>query len=157
MFVRLITATAAVLSLGSVAMAQDVSIAKGERIARIGGCHDCHTPGFGEANGVLDPAMALIGSPVGYQGPWGTTYAANLRLVAAERSEDDFVTYLQTFKTRPPMPWFNVHVLDESELRSLYQYIVSLGDPGAPAPNYVPPGETPETPYFVFVPVTPGG
>src|SRR5690606_6154067 len=101
MFARLITVGATVLSMGSIALAQDVSIAKGERISKIGGCHDCHTPGFGEANGVLDPAMALIGNPVGYQGPWGTTYAANLRLIAAEYSEDDFVAHLQTFETRP--------------------------------------------------------
>lgn len=157
MFARLITVGATILSMGSIALAQDVSIAKGERISKIGGCHDCHTPGFGEANGVLDPAMALIGNPVGYQGPWGTTYAANLRLVAAEYSEDDFVSHLQTFEARPPMPWYNVHVLDESELRSLHQYIVSLGAPGEPAPSYVPPGETPKTPYMVFVPVMPGG
>jgi mono/diheme cytochrome c family protein len=137
------------------AAAQETSIEKGERISRIGGCHDCHTPGFNEAGGVIDPAKALIGSPVGYQGPWGTTYAANLRLVASKMDEDAFVAHLQTFETRPPMPWFNVHYLDESELRSLHQYIVSLGDPGEPAPAYVPPDQKPTTPYLVFVPVMP--
>lgn len=152
---KLIAVALSLLATGSVASAQDVSVEKGARIAKIGGCHDCHTPGFGEANGVLDPNVALIGSPVGYQGPWGTTYAANLRLVAKGYTEDEFVKYLQTFQARPPMPWFNVHELDVSELRSLYQYIVSLGEPGEPAPSYVPPGEAPKTPYLVFVPVMP--
>ena len=133
----------------------DISVAKGERIAAIGGCHDCHTVGFNEAGGVADPAKALTGNPMGFQGPWGTTYAANLRIVAAAKSEDEFVKYLSTFEARPPMPWFNVHRLDEAEMRSLHQYIVSLGEPGDPAPAYVPPGETPKTPYLDFVPVMP--
>lgn len=132
----------------------DVSVAKGERVSIIGGCHDCHTVGYSETNGVIDPATALKGNPVGYQGPWGTTYAANLRIIAANNSEDDFVKFLKTFKARPPMPWFNVHVLDESETRSLYQYIVSLGEPGDPAPDYVPPGMAPKTPFIVFAPPT---
>ena len=141
--------------LSSSAFAQDVSVEKGARIAIIGGCHDCHTPGYGESGGVVDPATALIGSPVGYQGPWGTTYAANLRLIAQSQSEDQFVTYLSTFEAKPPMPWFNVHHFDGSEMRSFYQYVASLGEPGAPAPTYVPPGGKVTTPYMVFVPTMP--
>ena len=59
----------------------------------------------------MDPATALKGNPVGFQGPWGTTYAANLRIEAAARSEDEFVTYLATLESRPPMPWFNLALL----------------------------------------------
>ncbi|MEO8686181.1 MAG: c-type cytochrome [Devosia sp.] len=140
----------------SVAYAQDaeVSVAKGARIAVIGGCHDCHTAGFAESNGVVDPATALKGNVVGYQGPWGTTYPANLRILAANNTEDAFVKYLKTFQTRPPMPWFNVHALDEAEVRSLHQYIVSLGEPGDPAPEYVPPGGAPKSPFVVLAPPT---
>ena len=145
---------AASLLLSSQGFAQDtlVSAAEGERISRIGGCHDCHSVGFGETAGTIDPATALKGSPVGYQGPWGTTYAANLRLIAADYDEDGWVDYLTSFEARPPMPWFNVHYLAEPEMRSLYQYIVSLGDVGDPVPAYVPPGVEPTTPYLVFVP-----
>ena len=145
---------AASLLLSSQGFAQDtlVSAAEGERISRIGGCHDCHSVGFGETGGTIDPATALKGSPVGYQGPWGTTYAANLRLIAADYDEDGWVDYLTSFEARPPMPWFNVHYLAEPEMRSLYQYIVSLGDVGDPVPAYVPPGVEPTTPYLVFVP-----
>ena len=142
------------LLLTANAQAQDniVSIAEGERISRIGGCHDCHSAGFGEAGGTIDPATALKGSPVGYQGPWGTTYAANLRLTAAAYSEDEWVDYLKTLQTKPPMPWFNLQYFSEAEMRSLHQYIVSLGDPGEPVPSYVPPGEAATTPFLVFVP-----
>jgi mono/diheme cytochrome c family protein len=153
---KLIAVAICSLAGSAVAHAQDVSIEKGARIAKIGGCHDCHTPGYNEAAGVVDPSASLIGIPIGYQGPWGTTYPVNLRLTAAQFSEDDFVTHLQTFETLPPMPWFNVHAMDEAELRSLHRYIVSLGEPGQPVPARVPPGEEPTTPYIVFVPVPPG-
>ena len=140
----------------SLAYAQDaeVSVANGARIVVIGGCHDCHTANYNEMGGMVDPATALKGSPVGFQGPWGTTFPANLRLVAASRTEDEFVKYLKTFKVRPPMPWYNVHALSEPELRSLHQYIVSLGEPGDPAPDFVPPGGTPKTPFVVLAPPT---
>jgi len=50
------------------------------------------------------------------------------------------------------MPFYNVHAMDESDVRSLYQYIVSLGEAGAPAPAFVPPGEEPKTPYIIVAP-----
>ncbi len=55
------------------------------------------------------------------------------------------------------MPWYNVHAMDESELRSLYQYIKSLGEPGEQAPEAVGPGEEPKTPYFLLQPTPPKG
>jgi hypothetical protein len=42
--------------------------------------------------------------------------------------------------------------MDESDLRSLYLYIKSLGAPGDPAPEALPPGVTPKTPYTVAAP-----
>lgn len=146
--------TACLLSAVTLApvQAQEVSVSAGERISIIGGCHDCHSPGYAESNGKIDPATALTGNPVGYSGPWGTTYAMNLRLVAADQTEDEWVKYLSSFEARPPMPWFNVHAFTEAEMRSLYQYIKSLGDPGQPTPEALPPGETPKTPYVVMAP-----
>jgi mono/diheme cytochrome c family protein len=135
------------------ANAAEVSAERGAQVAITGGCHDCHTAGYLESGGKLDPAAALTGTSLGWQGPWGTTYAANLRLTAKDKgSEDGFVEFLKTFQARPPMPFFNVHAMDESDLRSLYQYIASLGEPGAPAPEFVPPGQEPKTPYIVIAP-----
>ncbi len=62
------------------------------------------------------------------------------------------MAYLKTFEARPPMPFYNVHALDEVQMRSLHEYILSLGAPGDPAPDYVPPGQKPKTPYLVFAP-----
>jgi hypothetical protein len=47
--------------------------------------------------------------------------------------------------------------MDESELRSLYQYIKSLGEAGERAPDAVGPGEEPKTPYFLLQPTPPKG
>ena len=149
---------AAILSVGLVpaALAADgvVSVERGAQVAVIGGCNDCHTVGYNESGGKVDPAAALKGSPVGFMGPWGTTYPLNLRLTAIQKAtnEDEFVAFLQTLQTRPPMPWYNVHALDESDMRSLYRYIRSLGPAGDQAPDALPPGEIPKTPYIVFAP-----
>ncbi len=132
--------------------AEEPSVEAGLRISNIGGCHDCHTQGFAESGGKLDPAVALKGSTVGFMGPWGTTYPSNLRRTVEPMSEDAFVDFAGKLETRPPMPWFNLHHMTDMELRSLYRYIKSLGEPGEPAPDYVAPGEMPKTPYIVFAP-----
>lgn len=146
-------ATAAVALSGGAAVAGEVSVARGAQVATTAGCHDCHTNGYAESGGKIDPAAALKGTGLGWQGPWGTTYPANLRLIAKDKgSEDAFVQYAKSFEARPPMPFFNVHAMDESDLRSLYQYLVSLGDAGERVPDYVPPGQEPKTPYIVIAP-----
>jgi mono/diheme cytochrome c family protein len=152
---RTICAAVAMMATASVAMANEPAAPSadyGKTVSIIGGCNDCHTADYNMKGGVINPDTALKGNPVGYQGPWGTTYAVNLRLLASTMKEDDWVKYLQTFSARPPMPFYNVHAMDEVQMRSLYQYVVSLGAPGEPAPAYVPPGQKPTSPYNVFAP-----
>ena len=153
MMFRIAAVAAGLAALAGAAMAGEVSVKRGEQVSVFGGCHDCHTAGYGESGGKIDIAAALKGTSLGWQGPWGTTYPSNLRLVAKQRgSEDAWVDYARTFQAKPPMPFYNVHAMDESDLRSLYQYIVSLGEAGEPAPDYVPPGQEPKTPYIVVAP-----
>ncbi|HEY6632062.1 MAG TPA: hypothetical protein VIZ90_11470 [Rhizobiaceae bacterium] len=137
------------------AAAGGVSVDEGLRVSIIGGCHDCHTEGFATSGGEINPENALRGSVVGFKGPWGTTYPTNLRLALGEMSEDEFVDYGHSFRTRPPMPWFNVHAMKDDELRSFHRYVKSLGEPGMPAPDYVEPGVQPGTPFIVFEPQMP--
>ncbi len=130
----------------------DVSVERGLQVSIVGGCHDCHTSGYNESQGKIDPAAALKGTAIGWQGPWGTTYPANLRRIVAPMTEDEFVTYAKSFTAKPPMPFYNVHAMDESDQRSLYLYIKSLGEPGDAMPEALPPGEAPKTPYYVAAP-----
>jgi len=147
-----IAACAVLLPAAAFAASGEVSVERGRLVSITGGCNDCHTAGYNESAGKIDPAAALKGIPVGWNGPWGTTYAVNIRLVVAGKSEDDFVQYAKTFKARPPMPYYNVNAMEESDVRSLYRYIKSLGDPGDPVPAALPPGATPTTPFVVMAP-----
>ena len=143
------------LGLGMIGTAEaaEVSAKRGEQVSITSGCHDCHTAGYLESGGKIDPAAALKGTGLGWQGPWGTTYPSNLRLVARDKgSEEAFLDYARTFHAKPPMPFFNVHAMDEGDIRSLYQYIVSLGEPGEASPQALAPGEEPKTPYIVVAP-----
>lgn len=136
----------------AVCAAGEASVDLGRHVAIVSGCNDCHTPGYPQSGGVLDPKTALTGDTVGFRGPWGTTYPANLRLALAAMSEDDWVVHAKSLETRPPMPWFNLRAMTETELRSFYLYVKSLGEPGEAAPAYVPPGQEPTTPFIVFAP-----
>ena len=130
------------------------SLEEGRLYSMMGGCNDCHTPGYAESAGKTPESKWLTGGRYGLRGPWGTTYPANLRILLGGMSEDDWVKYARTFETRPPMPWYDVHVAPESMLRSFHRFVLSLGEPGEPVPAYVPPTEEPTTPYIVFAPPT---
>jgi mono/diheme cytochrome c family protein len=135
--------------------ADAAGIERGRYLVRITGCNDCHTPGFAESGGQLPESQWLTGGTLGFRGPWGTTYASNLRLYFAKLSEDQWVQAARTLKTRPPMPWFSVRALNEPDLRALYRYVRTLQPAGAPAPAFVPPGREPQGPAVRY-PAPPG-
>ena len=103
--------------------ADEVSVERGLYISIIGGCHFCHTEGYREADGKIDPEKALKGSSIGWQGPWGTTYAANLRDSAMGFTEDKWVDHFKNKVNLPPMPSYQIQAMSESDLRSVYLYI----------------------------------
>ena len=127
------------------------SVERGRYLAIIGGCNDCHTPGYPEAGGNIPEAQWLTGVPVGFRGPWGTTYPANLRLHMSGMSEDEWVEAAKHLQTRPPMPWFAVQAMSDTDLRSLHRLVVSLGPAGEKMPDAVPPGQEPSTPFIPLV------
>jgi mono/diheme cytochrome c family protein len=130
-----------------------VSVERGLQVSIIAGCHDCHTEGYSVAEGKLEPEKALAGNPLGFRGPWGTTYAGNLRIQARLMSERGFVVMLKNMRANPPMPWYNLRAMDESDMASLYRYIKSLGDPDDMGViNRLSPGKEPNTPYIVLSP-----
>jgi mono/diheme cytochrome c family protein len=125
-------------------------IDRGRYIAKIAGCNDCHTPGYLTSDGNVPEERWLSGDTFGWRGPWGTTYGPNLRLFISTMSEDEWVTTAKTLKRLPPMPWFNLNAMKEHDLRALYQFMRSLGEPGEPAPAYLPPDQKPNPPYALF-------
>ena len=140
---------AVALSFATASPAVEISTERGLKVSIVSGCHDCHTEGY---RGKIDPEKALRGNRLGFRGPWGTTYARNLRISAQSLSEDGFVLFLSNLETSPPMPWYNVRAMEEADMRSLYRYIKSLGDPGRQAPTAVGPDMEPTTPYIVLAP-----
>src|SRR5262249_49273688 len=56
--------------------AGDAPVARGRYLVTIMACATCHTPGA--FYGAPDAARALAGSELGWVGPWGVVYAANL-------------------------------------------------------------------------------
>lgn len=125
-------------------------VERGRYLVMITGCHDCHTPGF-LVNGGKTPAKDyLIGGTLGWRGPWGTTYPANLRLYFQNLTEDQWVQLAKEIQRRPPMPFFSLNAMAEADVRAIYQYIRSLGAAGVPAPAFVPPGKEPPQPYVQF-------
>lgn len=132
---------------GALAQAQDRapigSVERGRYLAQVAGCNDCHTPGYSQTGGKVPEAQWLTGDRLGWQGPWGTTYPANLRLTMARMSEQEWVKFARTTQLRPPMPWFALRDMATEDLVSIYRYIRSLGPAGEPAPAYMPPGTQP--------------
>jgi mono/diheme cytochrome c family protein len=124
---------------------------RGRYLVRIGGCNDCHTAGYPESAGNLPEAQWLLGSPVGFKGPWGTTYPANLRLALAPMTEAQWLARARS-EMRPPMPWFNLRDMTDDDLTAIYRYVRQLGPAGQPAPAYAAPGQRVDTPYIVFEP-----
>lgn len=130
--------------------APDPLVARGRYLIVIGGCNECHTPGYVEAGGKLAEADWLTGTDIGWQGPWGTTYPANLRRFIAALSEDEWVQYTRHVVTRPPMGWFVLNALSESDARAIYRFVHGLGVAGEPAPPYAMPGVEVGTPVIRF-------
>ncbi len=137
----------------SVAMAasDDASIARGRYLTRISGCNDCHTANYAESGGNIADAEQLTGVAVGFRGPWGTTYPANLRLIAQSMDEDAWLVYAR-LQRRPPMPWFALRDMSDDDVRAIYRYVRSLGPRGTKTPDYAPPGVAVSTAWISFEP-----
>jgi mono/diheme cytochrome c family protein len=126
-------------------------VERGRYLAQVGGCNDCHTPGYLEQSGKVPENQWLTGTSVGFRGPWGTTYPANLRLYVQDLTEAQWLARVRQ-PMRPPMPWFNLSKMTDGDLISLYRYIRHLGPTGEPSPQFAEPGVAVSTPYYDFVP-----
>ena len=146
-------AAPAAIAAPHVVAANDIEA--GRYLVLVGSCNDCHTEGYPQRGGNVPEAERLTGRSVGYQGPWGVSYASNLRLLAANTTEDGWVEILKSKQLLPPMPTQNIQKMTEQDMRSIYRYIHSLGEAGQPEPENLPPGLAPKTPVENMIPIPP--
>ncbi|HEY1325416.1 MAG TPA: diheme cytochrome c-553 [Casimicrobiaceae bacterium] len=85
-----------------------------------------------------------------WAGPWGVSFAANLtpdkRTGLGNWTVEQFIKTMRTGKhfgagrpILPPMPWFNVDVLTDADLRAVFAYLMTLEPVDNPVPPPVPP------------------
>lgn len=131
--------------------AGDVERARhGRYLVMIGGCNDCHTAGFAQTGGKVPESQWLLGDSLGWSGPWGTTYAPNLRLRLAGMDLATFKAYARGLVTRPPMPYWAVNAMSEQDLEAVHAFITLLGPAGEHAPAALPPGVAAPGPVVQF-------
>lgn len=124
-------------------------IARGRYLVAVTGCGDCHTPGA--FYGVPDTTRRLSGSELGWQGPWGVTYARNLTPDQATGigawSEADIVKALRTGQRPdaspllPPMPWPDIALMTDEDIHSVAAYLKTIPAVTHEVPKVVPPGK----------------
>lgn len=127
------------------------AVAAGEYLTSIGACNDCHTDGWDEKGSAIPREERLMGSSFGWHGPWGTSYAKNLRLAAAEMTEEEWLELFTHGIGLPPMPWVNLHTMSPRDAAAIHAFLKDLGPRGKPAPTPLPPHVRPTPPYFALV------
>jgi hypothetical protein len=130
----------------------DPLVERGHYLVAFGSCNDCHTPGWRESDGTIPVSQWMTGSKIGYRGPWGTSYPANVRLEFSQISEDDWLFMVRTRGGHWPMIWHNLRFLKLEDQRAIYRFIRHLGPRGSQAPADLPPSIEPKTPYIWVVP-----
>jgi mono/diheme cytochrome c family protein len=128
----------------------DGSVARGKYLVQVAGCNDCHTAGFAMSGGKVPESEWLTGDALGWQGPWGTTYAANLRLYMKDKTEAQWLAAAKAFQSRPPMPFWSITGMTEADQKAIYRYVKTLPVKGEAAPPYLPPGTPAKGPVVTF-------
>lgn len=123
---------------------------RGRYLVLIAGCNDCHTAGYAQTGGKVPEQDWLAGDSIGWNGPWGTTYAINLRLFVKDMTAAQWLATVRSTVSRPPMPSIALRTMTDDDLLGIYHYIRSLGPAGKAAPAYLPPGSKPATPVVRF-------
>lgn len=135
-------------------------VARGKYLVTVMGCNDCHTPGT--FYGAPDMKRFLAGSEMGWAGPWGTVYAANLtsdpQTGLGKWSEAEIAKTIRTGnrpdgrQLAPVMPWMNFASLTDADALAIAAYLKTLPPVTHAVPAPVAPGETPKGPVLVFPP-----
>lgn len=133
---------------------------RGEYVSIVAGCHDCHTPGA--MYGAPDFERKLAGSDLGWQGPWGVSYARNLTSDIATGlgawTDAEIERALRSGVKKdgtpilPPMPWPSLARLTPEDMAALIAYLRSVPAVSHKVPGIVPPGQKPAGAVVVLPP-----
>jgi mono/diheme cytochrome c family protein len=122
---------------------------RGKYLTTICGCNDCHTPGT--FFGAPDFSRQLSGSDLGWQGPWGVSFARNLtpdRETGIGRWSEADITKAIRSGVRPdgsillpPMPWQSFSAMSEEDAAAVAAFLKSLPPISHKSPDDIPPGQ----------------
>ncbi len=141
--------------------ADNSAIERGKYLATLGGCDDCHTPGY--FLGKPDFAHALSGSDVGFAIPGvGAFVAPNLtpdKTTGLGNWTDEQIIAAFTKGVRPDgrnlapiMPWRALASLTPDDAKAIVAYLRSLPPVAHAVPGPFGPNETPTTLVMAVVP-----
>lgn len=145
---RFLLSVSLLAALPAAAQSPDARVERGRYLARIAGCHDCHSPGFANSGGKTPPEQWFTGDRLGFSGPWGTTYPSNLRIAIGTQTLPAWKAYARAAVLRPPMPYWAINAMSDEDLEALWQFTRSLGPAGQTAPTALPPGVEAPPPVF---------
>lgn len=131
------------------ASASEAEIRQGRYMVLTGHCNNCHTIGFVAKQSNVPEKEWLLGNPVGFRTPAGTSYASNLRLTVQNFTEDEWAQYNKTARMQPPHPFWSIQPLSAQDLRAMHKYLKHLGPAGEMMPPFVPAGIEPVPPYEI--------
>ena len=158
---RFALASVLAVAMAASAQASEKQVARGKYLVTLGGCIDCHTPGY--FLGKPDFKHVLGGSDVGFELPMGTFYGPNLtpdkETGLGNWTAKQIVTAIQTGHTpqgrelAPIMPWRALSHLTRYDAYAIAAYLKSL----PPYKNQVigPFGPKQPSPGFVMRVVPP--
>ncbi len=131
-------------------------VARGEYLARIMSCSDCHSPR--DAKGVPMPERGLIGGTIGFEIPgMGIFWPPNLTAdkgALGGWSEDEVVTAIRTGarpdgrQLAPAMPWPSFAALTDQDAKALAKYLLAQPSLANAVPAPAADAAAAKGPYF---------
>jgi mono/diheme cytochrome c family protein len=147
------------LPVASTDAADGATVARGKYLVQLGGCSDCHTPGY--FLGKVDMSRYLGGSDVGFRIPPGTFVGPNLtpdkETGLGKWSVGDIITAIRTGVTPEGrtlaeiMPWRDLAHLTDADARSIALYLKSLPPVTHAVPEPLGPKDKPSFPVLTVV------
>jgi mono/diheme cytochrome c family protein len=151
----------AALPLSAAVAADPAAVARGKYLVGIGGCNDCHTPGY--FFGKPEMARFLAGSEVGFEMPGlGVFYGPNLTPDKATGlgnwTDAQVIAALQKGERpdgrmlAPIMPWHAFASLTKQDANAIVAFLRSLPAVANKVPGPFGPTETPTSFVMKIVP-----